>query len=566
MRSVHDVLAGEGGGGNGGVGMTVPGAGLESSTPHCPGADRRRFLLSLACAARRSALSRHNTCPRCRGNPDTFLVLTRFSTCLIFAVSLNPNRGITEMMRILRATTPAAAPPRVSSERISYLTTRVVLESTFSTITKLMWRVCVAVLLVTSISSPAWAIEPITDALLDKADKEAKDVIQRAEAAGNAIAKEAGEQARKAIEALRKAVHDSIGETKEAVLSAQWAIFNNINSLIDKANNSEKVLVTDVTTLTATLSNQIKNLPWTNHAPEVMLHQPRVIVPKGPPVIAFRVIGPRLAASNPEVTFDGKPIPVDKAGDVELIARLDRSQLPFDSMKPKYVAVKITYDRQKKLFNPKSWFSDRDERNMTVLLLPEILGTYILEPRIKSTTTETKKFLKRVGGHGKDSPMDFTITPDPLDIEAGWEIDADQIVKNKSVVAFVSGPGHDAKCVGLVAGTLTRESFTFRIQHHHATDIFGHKSDGDRSCTMTVPLIKKTPTTVPGDDIKGEIGWIKEVKKDLPRDLASYDLTLSLFDGKEPILTQDSNPPFGVVEIERGKNYVIFRPKPPVDF
>ena len=42
----HDVLAGEGRGGDAGVGMTVHGTGLASQPPYRPGMDRRRFLVT----------------------------------------------------------------------------------------------------------------------------------------------------------------------------------------------------------------------------------------------------------------------------------------------------------------------------------------------------------------------------------------------------------------------------------------------------------------------------------------------------------------------------------------
>jgi hypothetical protein len=133
-------------------------------------------------------------------------------------------------------------------------------------------------------SGPVWALEPITDALLDKADRDAKDVITRAEAAGNVVAKAIGEQALKAIQALREAVHNSIGDAKEAYLQSQRETYDNISKLLDQAENIEKVSMTDVTSLLATVSNEVGNLPFINMPPAVMLYQPHVIVPDGPSV------------------------------------------------------------------------------------------------------------------------------------------------------------------------------------------------------------------------------------------------------------------------------------------
>jgi hypothetical protein len=40
-----------------------------------------------------------------------------------------------------------------------------------------------------------WTLEPVTDAMLDKAESSAKEVIARAEAAGNSVVRALGEQA-----------------------------------------------------------------------------------------------------------------------------------------------------------------------------------------------------------------------------------------------------------------------------------------------------------------------------------------------------------------------------------
>jgi hypothetical protein len=143
----------------------------------------------------------------------------------------------------------------------------------------------------------------------------------------------------RAIQALREAVHSSIGDAKEAYLQSQRETYDNISKLLDQAEDLEKVSMTDVTSLLATVSNEVGNLPLVNMPPSVMLYQPHVMVPDGPSEIPVHVIGPRLASSDPAVTFKNVPVQIQKSRDVELIALLDRKTLTFDDREPHYVRL-----------------------------------------------------------------------------------------------------------------------------------------------------------------------------------------------------------------------------------
>jgi hypothetical protein len=416
-------------------------------------------------------------------------------------------------------------------------------------------------------SRPSWALEPITDALLDKADSNAKDVFARAEAAGNAVAKAIGEQMLKAIQALREAVHSSIGDAKEAYLQSQRETYDNISKLLDQAEDLEKVSMTDVTSLLATVSNEVGNLPFVNMPPTVMLYQPHVMVPDGPSEIPVHVIGPKLAASDPAVTFKNVPVQIQKSRDVELIALLDRKTMTFDEREPHYVPVQIKYNQaQTTLWKPWTWFTDDIiQRDMTLLLLPKIMASYSIQTKLNSTDYKYKDIQRSAGGHGKDNVMDLGIGLDPPDVRDGWKIDVDKLVKGGLKYRETSGDA-GASCSGLLPATLTPDGFSFRLTHGHKTDWAGHKSDVDVQCAMTVPLVKATPIVIDGPTLTGDIGWLKDVREPFPADLASYVVALKLFNSKEYLLDGDTKVPYGLIEITRGKDFIQFRPKPPADF
>jgi len=429
----------------------------------------------------------------------------------------------------------------------------------------------IGILLISSLtvigSSPGWTLEPITDALLDKADRDAKDVIARAEAAGNAVAKAIGEQVLKAIQALREAVHSSIGDAKEAYLQSQRETYDNISKLLDQAENLEKVSMTDVTSLLATVSNEVGNLPFINMPPAVMLYQPHVMVPDGPSEIPVHVIGPKLASSDPTVTFNKAPVQIQNSRDVELIALLDRRTMSFDEREPHYVPVQIKYDQaQTTWWKPWTWFShDFIQRDMTLLLLPKTLGSYSIQTKLNSIDYKYKDIARSAGDHGKDNSMNVGIRPDPPDVRDGWKIDVDKLVK-EGLKYRKTGGDDEASCSGMVSATLTPDGFSFQLTFGHKTDWAGHKSDAAVHCVMTVPLVKATPIIIDGPTQTGDIGWSKDVRQSLPGDLASYIVALKLFNSKEYLLDADTKVPFGLIEITRGKDFIQFRPKPPTDF
>ena len=416
-------------------------------------------------------------------------------------------------------------------------------------------------------ASTGWALEPITDALLDKADGEAKDVIARAEAAGNAVAKAVGEQVLKAIQALREAVHSSIGDAKEAYLQSQRETYDNISKLLDQAENIEKVSMTDVTSLLATVSNEVGNLPFINLPPAVMLYQTACDGARWTFRNSSAYYRAKVTASGPAVTFKNAPVQIQKSRDVEVIALLDRKTMNFAEREPHHVPVQIKYDQaQTTWWKPWTWFThDVIQRDMTLLLLPKIMGSYSIQTKLNHTDYEYKDIGRSAGGHGMDNTMDQGIGIDPPDVKDGWKINVDKLLRDGLKYSTTSAD-EGASCSGLVPATLTPDGFSFRLTHGHKTDWAGHKSDVDVQCSMTVPLVKATPVVIDGPKLTGDIGWSKDIRKQFPADLASYVVALNLFNSKEYLLDADTKVPYGLIEITRGKDFIQFRPKPPADF
>lgn len=64
----------------------------------------------------------------------------------------------------------------------------------------------------------------------------------------------------------------------------------------------------------------------------------------------------------------------------------------------------------------------------------------------------------------------------------------------------------------------------------------------------------------------GDLTWMADKRVSLPANLNSYTVALTLYDGHEYILDANSAVPYGLLQVERGANFIQFRPRTPRGF
>jgi hypothetical protein len=122
-------------------------------------------------------------------------------------------------------------------------------------------------------------------------------------------------------------------------------------------------------------------------------------------------------------------------------------------------------------------------------------------------------------------------------------------------------------CAGVDRNSIKPTGFTYNVQLGHNTGAFGHKSDGMAECKAAVPVTRTLTKTGTGQALEGDLNWTDDANPSLPASTQKYDIKLKMFDGRSYLITDDSNVPYGVVEIQRqGNTSVLFRPHPPSDF
>lgn len=397
--------------------------------------------------------------------------------------------------------------------------------------------------------------------VLQPLEDSAKEIISRAEAAGDAVMKSLGEQLLMAIEALRVSAKDVIETGAGAFSAQQMDVFNNLKQALDLVEEQKEAVVEDANRLTASIAGKVAGFPFTDVRPDVMMYRPRVLLPDGAvDAVPIRIIGPLLAASDPTLDHDGVTIALDRSSDTELNGVLTREDFAFDPEQPLYTSVSLALEYStSSWYLPWTWFSsDTVERDLTLMLLPVRLGDYRISTEIASY--ERKAYAPLVAHRGKNEVIKARVEPIPAEYSAGWRIDTDAVLSGGVTVAIEKQAGN-AACTGVLTPSVSAAGFDFEIS---VSDNSGNK-DAEIFCRLSVPLIRQT-SNQPGQVLEGDLGWIESVPVGIPPGTLAYTVDLGLYTGQRETVGKGETSPFPLVEISTEESRVVFRPRPPSDF
>jgi hypothetical protein len=422
------------------------------------------------------------------------------------------------------------------------------------------WLLALAVLAALA-SAPAQAIEPF-DAMRDSAN----GIISKAEQAGDALIKALGEQMLKTIDAMEAAALRLIAEGRDAALVVEGQLFRDISRTIERLEADEKIVVADMTKLTANWASLISRLPLVDARPEVMFYRPRVLAKDGPSVVPLSIVGPGLASADPALRLDAEALDVGADTDNSLIVQLPRDAFSFPETEPAYVTLPLAFNAAAadSLLSWSYWSGEPVERTITLMLLPEVLATYEIETTVAGTRVERKTFTSSTNARGRDSAVNVAKTVPPTDLEAGWRFDTAVILAGRYKHERVRDEG-GSSCGGVDPETLTATRAVLRHQLGHRTS-GGRKHDGNVDCSLELPMVRKVATSKAGPVLEGRITASGDVDLAFDKGTSSYKITVRLFTGQSYIVKKGIDLPYGLIEVQHSNSGVHFRPKPPADF
>lgn len=418
-----------------------------------------------------------------------------------------------------------------------------------------------AVFLTTTLKSHA--IEPF-DSMKDSA----KDVISKAESAGDNLIKSLGEQMLATIEAMESAAVQVINEGKDAALIIEGELFKDISETLGRLEAGERLVMADMTKLTAEWTSMAGRLPFVSNRPEVMVYRPRVLAAVGPDQVILTVVGPNLGDSEATASYGGKELTVLVHSGTELGIVIPRDYFTYAEDAEAFESITLSYDAAPAAtwWKPGTWFdSDLVERNLTLKLLPKTLAQYAIDPTVNTSKTETKTFKSTTNARGKDSQVGRTVVlPDPL-IDDGWRFNTKAILKGKYEHKRTKDQG-GSSCIGVIPKAIKSTKVGFNHQIGHKNEPFGRSSDGWVNCNVTLPLVRTVKGTKLEKTIVGKLVPGKDTLEKLPPATRSYDVRVQIYNGRELVIQDGIPVPYGLVEVQRAADSVHFRPLIPSDF
>lgn len=410
-------------------------------------------------------------------------------------------------------------------------------------------------------TNPTQAIEPF-DAMRDSAN----GIISKAEQAGDALIKALGEQMLKTIDAMEAAALRVIAEGKDAALVVEGQLFRDISRTIERLEADEKIVVSDMTKLTANWASLISRLPLVDARPEVMFYRPRVLAKDGPSVVPMTIVGPGLASADPAMSLDAEQFDVGADTDNSLIVQLPRGALSFPETEPAYVTLPLAFNAAAAdpWWSWSYWNGESVERTITLMLLPDVLATYAIETIIAGSRVERKNFTSSTNARGRDSAVNVAKPVPPTDLEAGWRFDTAAILAGRYKHQRVRDTG-GSSCGGVDPENLTATRAVLRHQIGHRTS-GGRKHDGNVDCSLELPMVRQVATSKAGPVLEGQITASGDVDLAFDKGTSNYKITVRLFTGQSYIVKKGIDLPYGLIEVQHSNSGVHFRPKPPADF
>jgi hypothetical protein len=416
---------------------------------------------------------------------------------------------------------------------------------------------------------PVRADSPITNFFLGGLEQKIDGVLDHATADGNSLVQQMAERAKDVIKAWKESNEALLNVAFDRLDAATQKVFNEMDKTFTRAESDEIIVMRDAQRLSANWIGFVKDLPFTNHNPEVFLYYPRVVRPIATRdgIVAIHIIGPKLASADPSLSQSPiGTVRLDRAAESELIANVDRSKLTFNDSSSNLTRFKLSFDSaESNWYNPFSWFRrNPTERDLTIWLLPSFAAQYSIAQTVEASHNEYSTFGATLSPHGMDSNFPAGVSVPPDLVNNHWEIDVEKVLAGR----FWSNPEQSggSNCTGPDRNTIKPGGFTFNMQLGHNTGDFGHRSDGSVVCVLTVPILRTVKTSILGPELNGKINWNDDEPVVLAPNFLSYVLKLKMFNGKSYTLTNETKDPYEVIEIIKQPGRITFRPNAPQDF
>jgi len=398
-----------------------------------------------------------------------------------------------------------------------------------------------------------------TSVVIDQVEGVISDQMQNAKVHADFAIWRAGQEALKALEQWKSVNSDLLDKTFDEIKTERKAFLAEINAIWSDAKIDRSILVKAAEDFNIQWASTLKNTIFADSRTELFSYYPKAVIANDRKILVT-LAGPNIGLSNAEIRWsDGSKYKFSQTTDFKAVAEVSIPEEVF-SADEKIVKLKVIYQR-----DPDAWFfKEETEKELVFLKLPEKVGSYTLQPKIKVSDVERSTFDTRAEAAGKNIHASVPIQVPPNLIKDGWRIDSEAIfadfnAKGQGVYKFDEA-GEKGSCNGVNPNTLADNGFEYKIHIGKTRSISGSKGGWQR-CDIRVPIIRDIETIVQADKTNGKLSWSSDSKIELPENFDSFELVIDQFDGKRIVLAQADKTEF--FDLQPHDQSVLLKPKKP---
>lgn len=394
---------------------------------------------------------------------------------------------------------------------------------------------------------------------VDSLFKEIDRKLEQARELGDYLTVVALVRAKDALDAWKNTNTELMDKAFTSLDAASKENFGSLRSLVADVNDSAKDRLATASALSDSANQLVDRLP--GGRPYISRFQPRVVPPTATSSYAVRVNGVSLDEANPQMMLQGTPAKRTVIGPNEVLFEVPLSATPRDPAKLKVHTLTVTYDQPKRGFL--AWLTGAKEqvtRQLPLLAIPETLASYSIEGERKyDKRVDVPRFTQNMGQFkARNKRVYRTALPDN---NWRWNID------DKRQFSWLADPnsGNKGRCEGIDWSQSSENGI--RVFAH--LDQIGPNrqyptaADGRVNCQLAGPIYRFVPTTEPFTLANGELNWREDKLVQLPKDVGSFQLSVTTFDGRKRVLSStDTDKLF---ELRRSGSMLTLTPRVPSD-
>ena len=396
-----------------------------------------------------------------------------------------------------------------------------------------------------------------TGATVNAIFSEINDSIDHARNTGNYLATLGLVRVKDALDVWVNSNSELLDKAFSDLDEASKENFGRVRSAISEANSAAEDRLATASELTDS-ANQLVASIQPGSKPYISRFSPRLVPPTATASYTIKVRGVSLDSANPNLALETGTAKRALIGPNEVQFSVPISATPSDDTNIQVKNLQLTYTQPKSGFM--SWIRGAKEevlRQLPIVILPNVLGTYTIEGTRKIMKREVDTFSQDLGQFKGTNRREHKIANPRL----GWRWDA----SNRDAFSWQGSGGEKGRCEGIEWNNSGEHGIDFyaRLDRIGRSIRYPNGAPGKISCTLTGPVYRMVETTESIGPLNGKLTWTADALIALPAETDSIKVTVRTFDGRVRAFTSSDTDSF--FDLRKDGEVLTLVPKVPSD-